>query len=261
MRKWVVSQSLVIFSSVLGMQPSYAQNYPVEAVFEVVTIKPTDPAFGGILIRLTGDKFSATGFTLRDLIAFAYQVDVSQILGGPKWFATDRYDVLGKPDREGPLSRDTARVMLRALLANRFQLKIHQETREMPVYVLTVNNSGPKMKQRTEGDGGEKTRLTFQGTKATGRNVTAKVLAEELGAMVLNRPVLDRTGIAGTFDLNLSWSTESGQGNGVAASVKSELNDPDLFTAIREQLGLKLEAAKGPVEIIAIDQANRPSEN
>jgi uncharacterized protein (TIGR03435 family) len=224
-------------------------------VFEVATIKPTDPAFGGIVMRLAGGRFSATGFTLRDLIAFAYEVDISQIAGGPNWAASERYDVLGKPEKEGPLTRDIARVMLRDLLTDRFQLKIHRETREMPVYILTLGKNGSKMKPRTEGDGGESTRLVFQGAKATGRNVSAKVLAEELQAMVFDRPVVDRTGLAGSFDFNLSWRPEAG------ASAPGDPNDPDIFTAIQEQLGLRLQLQKAPAEMIVVDAAEKASEN
>jgi len=119
---------------------------PKPPSFEVATIKPTDPSFGGILIRLTGGKFSATGFTLKDLIGFAYAVDNSQIDGGTGWLASDRYDVLGKPEKAGPLSRDAARTMLRSLLAYRFHLKIHLETKPMSVFVLTVEKNGSKLR-------------------------------------------------------------------------------------------------------------------
>ncbi len=261
MANWIRRSTLATGIYVLGSQWCPAQTNPANAEFAVATIKPTDPAFGGILIRLSGGKFSATGFTLKDLIAFAYQVDISQIAGGPKWFASDRYDILGKPEKEGPLNRDAARIMLRALLITRFQLRTHQETREMPVYVLTLGKSGSKMKQRMEGDGGETTRLTFQGAKATGRNVSAKVLAEELGAMVLGRPVLDRTGLMGTFDLNLSWKLDADQLQGTGTTVAGNRNDPDIFTAIQEQLGLKLEARNAPAEIIVVDGALKPSNN
>ena len=226
-------------------------------VFEVATIKPTDPAFGGIVMRLAGGRFSATGFTLKDLIAFAYEVDISQIAGGPNWSGSERYDVLAKPEKEGPLSRDTARVMLRALLTDRFQLKIRRETREMPVYVLTLGKNGSKMKPRSEGDGGEATRLVFQGAKATGRNVSTKVLAEELQAMVFDRPVVDQTGLAGNFDFNLSWRPEAG----ASASAPVDPNDPDIFTAIQEQLGLRLQVQKAPAEMIVVDAAEKASDN
>jgi uncharacterized protein (TIGR03435 family) len=151
--------------------------------------------------------------------------------------------------------------MLRALLIDRFQLKIHLETREMPVYVLTVEKTGAKMKPRAEGDGGETTRLTFQGARATGRNVSTTVLAEELQAMVLDRPALDKTGLTGKFDFDLSWKPEADQFGGIGASLPGQPDDPDFFTAIREQLGLRFEARKEPAKVIAVDSAMKPSNN
>jgi uncharacterized protein (TIGR03435 family) len=257
----VARLTLAIAVCMLVVERSPAQSPPPGPVFEVATIKPTDPSFGGILMSLAGGRFSATGFTLKDLIAFAYAVDDVQISGGPNWFATDRYDVMGKPETKGRLSRDVARVMLRALLSDRFQLKVHFETKEMPVYVLTVEKNGSKMKPRTNGDGGETTRLTFHGAEATGRNVSAGTLAEELQAMVLDRPVLDKTGLTANFDFSLRWRPESGQFGGTGASVAGDPNDPDIFTAVREQLGLKLESRKDPAKIIAVDAAMRPSDN
>jgi len=257
MAGWI---SRVAFSALFCLlcQNSTAQNSSATPAFDVATIKLTDPAFGGILIRLSGGKFSATGFTLKDLIAFAYSMELSQIVGGPKWLASDRYDILGKPDMDGPLSRSNAKIMLQALLADRFQLRVHPGIKEMPVYVLTVRADGSRMKLRHDGDGGETTRLTFRGPTATGRNVSTKVLAEELAAMVLGRPVVDRTGLTGAFDLNLKWRPETSQVNGASASLS---DDPDIFTAIQEQLGLKLEARKAPAEIIIVDNAMKPSEN
>jgi uncharacterized protein (TIGR03435 family) len=229
--------------------------------FEVATIKPTDPSFGGILIRLTGGRFSATGFTLKDLIAFAYAVDDSQIYGVSGWLASDRYDVLGKPEKAGPLSRDAARTMLRPLLADRFHLKVHPETKAMSVFVLTVDKSGAKLKPRAEGDGGETTRLTFHGSSATGRNVSMKVLAEEMQAMALDRPVLDKTGLTGTFDFDLVWRPDQKLSGSADATAPADLNLPDIFTAFREQLGLKLESRTESAQVIVVDSATKPSEN
>jgi uncharacterized protein (TIGR03435 family) len=227
----------------------------------VATIKPTDPSFGGILIRLTGGKFNATGFTLKDLIAFAYAVDNSQIGGGPEWLASDRYDILGKPEKAGPLSRDGARTLLRPLLADRFHLKIHFETKPMSVFVLTIDKNGEKLKARAPGDGGETTRLTFHGASATGRNVPVTVLAEELQDMVLRRPVVDKTGLMGNFDFDLVWRPEPKPSGTADAAAPVDLNVPDIFTAFREQLGLKLESRKEPAKVIVVDGATKPSEN
>ena len=230
--------------------------------FEVATIKPTNPSYGGgILIRLTGGKFSATAFTLKDLITFAYAVNSSQITGGPEWFASDRYDVLGKPEKVGPLSREAARAMLRPLLADRFHLKIHLENKPMSVFLMTIDRNGPKLSARTPGDGGEPTRLTFRGATATGRNVPMTVLAEELQDMVLGRPVLDKTGLTGNFDFDLAWRPEPKPSESADAPAPVDLTLPDIFTAFREQLGLKLETGKEPAKIIVIDSATKPSEN
>jgi uncharacterized protein (TIGR03435 family) len=228
----------------------------------VATIKPTNPSYGGgILIRLTGGKFSATAFTLKDLITFAYAVDSSQIAGGPEWFSSDRYDVLGKPEKVGPLSREAARTMLRPLLSDRFQLKIHLESKPMSVFVLTIDRNGTKLKPRTPGDGGETTRLTFRGATATGRNVPVTVLAEEFQDMVLRRPVLDKTGLMGNFDFDLVWRPEPKPSGSADASAPVDLNLPDIFTAFREQLGLKLDSRKEPAKVIVVDGATKPSEN
>ncbi len=230
--------------------------------FEVATIKPTDPSYGGgILIRLAGGKFSATAFALRDLIVFAYVVDSSQIIGGPEWLASDRYDVLGKPEKAGPLSREAARTMLGPLLADRFHWKIHLEHKPMSVFVLTIDRNGSKLRPRTHGDGGETTRLTFRGATATGRNVPVTVLAEELQDMVLGRPVLDKTGLTGNFDFDLVWRPEPKLSGIADASAAVDPNLPDIFTAFREQLGLKLEPRKEQAKVIVVDGATKPSEN
>ena len=239
-----------------------AQSPPNPPSFEVATIKPTNPFYGGgILIRLAGGKFSATAFTLSDLITFAYAVDSSQIIGGPKWLASDRYDVLGKPEKAGPLSREAARTMLRPLLAERFHLKIHLDSKPMSVFVLTIDKNGSKLRPRTAGDGGEGTRLTFRGATATGRNVPVTVLAEELQDMVLRRPVLDKTGLMGNFDFDLVWRPELKQSGSENTSAPVDLNLPDIFTAFREQLGLKLVSGKEPAKVIVVDSATKPSEN
>jgi uncharacterized protein (TIGR03435 family) len=253
--------TLVLVIYHIGARSNPAQTATATPEFEVATVKPTDPAFGGIMMSLKGGKFSAKGFTLKDLIAYAYQLDARQITGGPKWMDSDRFDVLGKPEKQGPLSRDAARVLLRALLTDRFQLRIHRETKEMPVYVLTVGRNGSRMKARTEGDGGESTRMTFQGAKATGRNVSARVLAEELGSMVFDRPVLDRTGLTGNFDFDFRWRPEPDQFGKTGAHVAGDPNDPDIFTAIKEQLGLRIDSQKAPAEIIVVESATKPADN
>lgn len=146
--------------------------------FEVATIKLTDPSFPGTVVGgFRFGRFSAQGFTLKDLIAYAYDVDNRQIFSGPKWSDSEKYDILGKPEKSGALSPDAGKLMLQTLLSERFQLKIHRDTREMPVYVMTVATSGLKMKPRTAGDGGDPGGMPILGAKIPGRNTTIQFLA------------------------------------------------------------------------------------
>jgi uncharacterized protein (TIGR03435 family) len=155
--------------------------------FEVATIKPTSPDFRGILISFPGGRFSGQGFTLRDLIGYAYDADNSrQVIGGPSWIDSERYDVMGKPERTDSLTLDEVKLMLQTLLAERFQLKIHRDTREMPVYVMTVAKSGLKMKQRSDGDGGEPAGMLIRGPSIPGRDTTVQFLAAGLEKLVLD---------------------------------------------------------------------------
>jgi hypothetical protein len=141
-------------------------------------------------------------------------------------------------------SPKNAKLMLQTLLADRFQLKSHGDTREMPAYLMTVAKSGVKMKARTEGDGGEPgSSLPVQGARMPGRNTTVQFLA------------------TGGFDFVLSWRPDPRQFHGTGDKIRSDPNDPDLFTAMREQLGPKLTAQKGMAPVIVVDNAEKPSAN
>jgi uncharacterized protein (TIGR03435 family) len=207
---------------------------------------------------------------LRQLIEFAYHVDKFQISGGPGWFESQGFDVLAKPPQSAEADagtrqlsndqRNQLRRRLQALLAERFQLVVHRETKEMPVYALVVAKNGPKLKESTkERDmGGMPGRVTAEGTPMEG-------LAEYLTGM-LKRPVLDRTGLKGTYDFKLEWTPDPG-GLGKLDEEKAggasapDPSGPSIFTALQAQLGLKLESQKGPVEFIVIDRAEKPSAN
>jgi uncharacterized protein (TIGR03435 family) len=245
--------------AVLLSIPAFAQDAPV--AFEAATIKPTDPAFGGILVGFPGGSFSARGFTLRDLVAFAYELDNRQVVDVPKTLETDRYDITGKLPSGMQPNPATARRMLQALVADRFQVKFHRETREMPVYVLTVARGGHKMKPRTQGDGGEGRSMLFRGANVPGRDVTVAMLAEGLQKLVLDRPIVDKTGLTTNFDFDLTWRPEANQFNGRGASLPPDPDKPDIFTALQEQLGLKLDPQRGPAEVLVIDKAETPTEN
>jgi uncharacterized protein (TIGR03435 family) len=242
-----------------------------QKTFDVATIKPNAESDHRVMIGMQpGGGFSASGINLRMLIMQAYNVRGHQITGGPAWMNTDRYDVKAKaeglPDRVPP---EVLRPMLQALLAERFQLQLHKETKEMPVYAL-VAGKGPHKLKASESGGAETRHMmrsgpgqtTLQGTTMAG---LAQMLAQPLG-----RPVTDKTGIEGKFDIDMRWTPEPGQGFGgfgtggpppPEAIAASDTGGPSIFTAVQEQLGLKLETQKGPVEIIVVESAAKPTEN
>lgn len=249
--------AILVSFSAFGQAPSAPK------AFEVATIKLTDPAFGGILIQFPGGTLSLRGFTLKDIIAFAYSVDSRQIVNIPKDLESVRYDVVGKA--ETPLTPASAdvRPMVQALIAERFQLKFHRETREIPVYVLTVAKNGHKMKARTEGDGGAPTSMLFRGANLPARNTSISMLVGGMQKLVLDRPIIDKTGLKGNFDFDLAWRPDGTQfgGQGGTLPAAADPNRADIFTAMQEQLGLKLDAEKGPGEVIVIDKVEKPSDN
>jgi uncharacterized protein (TIGR03435 family) len=242
-----------------------AQTPATPKTFEVATVKLTDPNFGGILIQFPGGTLSLRGFTVKDIIGFAYDLDNRQIMNVPKALESERFDVVGKADK--PLTPGTpsaeVKQMVQALLTERFQLKFHRETRDIPVYVLTVAKGGHKMKARTDGDGGAPTSLLFRGANVPGRNASVSMLAGGLQKLVLDRPVIDKTGLTGNFDFDLAWRPDGTQfgGRGGTLPAAADQDRADIFTAIQEQLGLKLEATRGPGEVVVVDAVEKPSEN
>ena len=224
--------------------------------FDVVSIKRnlTD---GDRTMRtsLTPGRFSDPNTTVRVLMMTAFGVNNFQIFGGPAWLGTERYDILAKIDSPNAVSVDQLRPMLRALLTDRFQLKFRRETQELPRYALVVAKNGPKLKENT---GAEGPPLLISGdatlSKITCINVSMAYLAKTLEnqfAFQFGRTVVDLTGLKGNFDFTLSWVRDQ------AADAPGS----SLFTALQEQLGLKLESQKGPVETIYIDNIERPSVN
>ena len=236
---------------------------PATPKFEVATIKPTDPNFGGILIQFPAGTLALRGFTLKDIIGFAYDMDNRQILNIPKEIESQRYDVVGKAEKSLMPANTDVKPMVQSLLAERFQLKFHRETREIPVYVLTVVKGGHKMKPRTEGDGGPPTSMLFQGANLPARNTSIAMLAGGLQKLVLDRPIIDKTGLKGNFDFTLQWRPDGTQfgGRGGTLPAAADPDRVDIFTALQEQLGLKLDAVRGPGDVMVIDKVEKPSEN
>jgi uncharacterized protein (TIGR03435 family) len=250
----------VLAALLIAIAPS-ARAQSSRPQFAVATIKPTDPSFRGNLIGAPGGILSARGYTLKALIAYSYDMDERQILDIPKSLDGERYDITAKPEKEGRFTPAEGKLMLQSLLADRFQLKFHRETRELLLYILTVAKSGSKMRPRTEGDGGAPRSMLFQGPRLPGRNLSVTDLAAGLQKMALDRPVIDKTGLTGKFDFDLTWRPELQQVGGQGGTAISNADVPDIFTALQEQLGLKLESSKGPVEVLVIDSVSRPTEN
>lgn len=242
---------LVLLSAAisLGAQPA----------FEVASVKPADPANRGMsLDKLPGGRFVATNVSLRTLLKEAYGMRDFQIEGQPDWFDSQRWDVSAKSEKAS--SEEEMSEMLQSLLADRFKLKMHREERVLQVYVLTVGKNGPKVKEAQGGDSSIGVRIRGVG-HVTGTKASMQQLTETLsdvrmnGRAMLNRPVLDRTGLNGVYDFVLEWTPDLAPVDGAAPG------GPSIFTAVQDQLGLKLETQKAPVQIFIIDHAEKASAN
>jgi uncharacterized protein (TIGR03435 family) len=224
--------------------------------FEVASIKQHVFAGGGgrLGMSISGSRVTISTLTLRSLILAAYNVKVYQISGGPSWAgeAATAFDIEARAN--GTPTVDQARVMLQSLLADRFQLKLRRETKDLPVYDLVIAKNGPKMKESAADTQGSQ---SMRGTPARPRRMTyTKMTMERFVSGLVNdagRPVIDKTGLTGNYDFTLEYTPD-----GTPADAA---NGPSIFTALEEQLGLKLEPSKAPTEILVIDHAEKPNEN
>ena len=251
-----------------------------DPTFDVATIKPNNSGATSMQgLTVNGRNFATRASSLADLISFSYQVQTKQIVGGPDWLDKDRFDIAAVPDIDGAPNPEQVRSMIRKLLADRFQLKFHKEKREMSAYVLTVSKAGQKLTP-TEMKGplpGIGMRPMAGGVMLTMRNGTMSDFTGFLQIIVLDRPVVDRTELTDKFDLSLKFmpdetqfhghppklqgSAGSGSSSGASTAADTTENFPDLFQAFSQQLGLKLDAQKTPVDVIAIDHVDKPSAN
>jgi uncharacterized protein (TIGR03435 family) len=239
--------------------------------FEIATIKPNSEKDNRFMLRYPqGGTFTATGVTLKMLIMSAYEVQSFQVSGGPSWIGAQRWDIQAKADGiEGRMPRNQFDDMLRALIEKRFQLKTRRESEEMPVYRLVVAKNGPKLVPHT-GDApkpGDALRMGYGSLQFQKARMAS--LAFQLSVQ-LGRPVIDATGLTGEYDFALDWTPEPGQGGLEAIGLPPaadppppavDKGSPSIFTAIQEQLGLRLDSNKAPVDVIVIDAAAKPSEN
>ena len=243
----------------------------VDPSFEVATIKPSDPNARGQSIQVGrggGNVFTTTNTTVADLMIFAYGLHAKQVTGGPAWFDSEKYDVTAKPDQAGGPNVTQLRTMVRKLLADRFQLTFHREQKELSAYILTAAKSGPKIDKVTE-PRGNLPGFSGRGPGSIGvRNSTMAEFCEFLQSRILERPVVDRTALTDRYDFTLQWTPDqapapnAGGAAPPAAPVAIAADaPPDLFGAMQQQLGLRLESGKAPVEVLVVDKVQRPSEN
>lgn len=227
--------------------------------FEVAAIHPTDPASyrGAIMRFLPGGAASISGFTIRNLIWLAWQLPPQRVTGGPKWIDSDLYDIQAKPRAGSASSMDAERPRIQALLADRFQLKVHRETKNSPVYLLTIAKNGLKMEEAK----GPNPHYN----DAKGSLLPWEAFVADLSQR-LNRTVIDKTGLKGVWYIKLRYTGDDGKalGMGIGRIDPTQPgfeSGPSIFTAVQEQLGLKLDAGTGPVDMLIIDSIARPSVN
>lgn len=258
---------------------------PQTPSFEAVSVKVNRSGFpGGLTDFRAGGQFTATNESLLQLIRVAYNVSVNRIVGGPDWLTSERFDVEARADADVPIEQ--SRLMLRAMLADRFTLRARIDTREMPTFTLVLSRqdrrTGPRLRpaspdacvQRGPLPGrvpaGELPScglLPSGPERMSGRSVSFDRLIQQLSSMT-GRVVVDRTGLTGTFDIDLEWAMTEAQVAQLAVLTPPggtppvfDPNRPGLFTALDEQLGVKLESATGPVQVVVVESAERPTEN
>jgi uncharacterized protein (TIGR03435 family) len=235
--------------------------------FEVATIRPSDPAHPEQIITLRGAEVITTNVTVHALINLAYWLHPKQLTGGPAWTESDKFDVAGKPDAPGQPNVDQMKMMIQKLLADRFQLKFHYEKRDLPVYAVLIAKNGSKLVKSQDdpkGIPGWSFGRTPAGTRITFRNAPLSQIAAVLQNS-MDKPVVDQSGLSERYDFTVTFTPDPAQaallGGPPPPAADNPDAAPDLFTAFQQQLGLKLESTKAPVEVMVIDKVEKPSEN
>jgi uncharacterized protein (TIGR03435 family) len=233
--------------------------------FDVASVKLNNSGGGGVSMRTKNGLLTATNAPVLMLVQQAFQVKDFQVSGGPGWLATERYDIEGKIEKND-ISDDDLWLSLQPLLIDRFHLKFHRETKQAPVFALTVMKGGPKFTLHKESaEGNDQPRIGVSIGSGKGKLMATKTtiarFCDSLGHQV-DRIVIDRTGLKGDYDLTFEWSPENHEGSTLGApEEKAGMTGANIFEALQDQLGLKLDSVKGPVDMVVIDSVDRPSEN
>jgi uncharacterized protein (TIGR03435 family) len=234
-------------------------------VFEVATIKPSQPDSPGQYITIRGRNLVVGNQTVGNLMTFAFGLHPDQIIGGPVWLKQDRFDIVAEPDGTGMPNDKQLRAALAKLLADRFSLTFHRDKKELTVYALTALKTGSKMTKNDSNPNGLPG-LFFRGPGVMGvTNATMGDFTGVMQAVVLDRPMVDQTKLEGRYDFSLTWTPDETQFNGRGGQAPPPADPanapPALSTAVQEQLGLKIDSTKTPVEVLVIDKVEKPSAN
>jgi uncharacterized protein (TIGR03435 family) len=256
--------ALLIGAATVGARQRGSDNPDTSASFEVASVKPNNSGEqgSGTQWQPNGSLY-ATNLTLKSVIARAYEVREFQV-DGPGWVSSDRFDITARA-REG--TPDSSRpAMLRSLLAERFKLAAHFETREQPVFALVLRDPGRLGPQLTKsklvcsgsaatstGFCGLNTSVGRTGGRVTGGGLTMDRVAAAIANYAVDQAVIDRTGLEGTFDFELRFTRDTG------GTANQPPDAPSIFTAVQEQLGLRLESSRGPVPFLVIDAVQQPT--
>jgi uncharacterized protein (TIGR03435 family) len=230
------------------------------SAFDTVSIKAHKPGDGGSGIRLGPELFSWANTSMRPFIERVFGIKDFQLSGAPGWLDTDKWDIVARTD--GPTTSEQKYEMAKALLAERFKFTSHWETRDLPIYALVASKGGPKFREPKDD---EQSEFRLVGSSLVGHKWDVSTLADNLSG-ILNIPVVDKVGLKGKYDFELNWSPIDNRNfppaaNSITSPPAPDLSGPTIFSAIQEQLGLKLEGSKGPVKVLVIDSVQKPTEN
>lgn len=265
-RRWpLVLAGILGAIALLDVHDSSAQSASAPA-FETASIKPqpwTGQGSVGVFVR--GNTLDAEHVSLFSLVTFAYNLRDVQLSGGPSWARSDvlssseLYQVIAKASGDTPPPMNMFRQMLQTLLADRFKLRVHHVQKDLPIYNLMVNKGGPKLKESPAD-----AKFNFvassvgrSGVRIVATHMTVRQLIEHQLSAYTDRPIFDKTGLAAPYDFTVEFAVE----NVPSGQEPDTIDGPALVTAVKEQLGLKLEPGSAPFDTVVIDHAERPSEN
>ncbi len=268
-------KSQFILGIVVATAPLLSQAPPdTKPSFDVASIKPSMPGSRDALSIQPGGRFASNGFTLKALIGLAWHLKGFDLSGGDSWMADDRWSIEAKTE-EGlvipawtpPNIPDEIALRLRALLEDRFRLKTHRETRNLPVYTLTLGKNGSKL-TAVDPPQPPATGSLRAGPGAIIGSFVPMVQIVTILSRLMDRPLIDKTGLTACYDFSLRFAPESAPralsgapSSTTAVNEPTSTDNPSLFTALQEQLGLKIESTQDPVEVVVIDSARKPTEN